>query len=140
MSQLPYSKDYLPIDRYRHQGEDASAYRENRDELANLAVERAKGPVAVEHVDVIEGDVKSGYHGVCDAQVYQEVVGDGAHPPVRQHNPYHYQIAAGRHDDHTSEQKRPDHLTPPRQHELIPPQLQICVVGAVVIGIIVEPQ
>lgn len=59
---------------------------------------------------------------------------------MRQHDPYHYQIAASRHYDHAGEQERPDHLPPPRQHKLIT-RLQIRVVGAVVIvGVILVPQ
>lgn len=128
----------LPVDGYGHQSEDAGAYRENRDELGDLAVERSERPVAVEHVGVIEGDIQGRHHGVRDAEVHQEVVGDSAHPPVSQHDPYHYQIAASRHRDHAGEQERPDHLPPPRKHELIP-RFQIGVVSAVVIGIIVIP-
>jgi len=95
--------------------------------------------VAVEHVGVIEGDVQSGHHGVRDAEIHQKVVGDGAHPPVRQHDPYHYEIAASSHGDHAGEQEGPDHLPPPWQHELIS-QLQIrVIVRAVVVGVVVGP-
>jgi len=145
LSELYYSKKRekkkrdSPIEGYRHQSEDASAYRENRNKLRDLAVERSKRPVAVEHVGVIEGDVQSWHHGVRDAEVHQEVVGNGAHSPVRQHDPYHYQIAAGRHGDHAGEQERPDHLPPPRKHELIP-RRQSRIVGVVVIGVIIVPQ
>jgi len=65
LSRLYYSKKRekkkrdSPIKGYRHQSEDASAYRENRDKLRNLAVERSKRPVTVEHVGVVEGDVQS---------------------------------------------------------------------------------
>jgi len=46
--------------------------------------------MAVEHIGIVEGDIQGGYHGVCDTEIHQEVIGDGAHPPVRQHDPYHY--------------------------------------------------
>lgn len=131
-------KKNLPIDRYRHQSEDASAYREDRDELGNFAVERAERPVTVEHVSVVEDDVQGGDHGVRDAEVHQEIIGDGAHSSVRQHDPYHYQIAAGRHGDHASEQKRPNHLSPPWQHKLIS-RLETRIVAVVVIAVIVVP-
>lgn len=110
---------YLPIDRYRHQSEDTGANREDRDELTDLAVEHAKWPMTVQHVGVIEGDIQSGHHRVRDAEIYQEIVGDGAHPSMRQHDPYHYQIATGRYYNHANEQERPDHLPPPWQHKLI---------------------
>lgn len=74
---------YLPIDRYRHQSEDTGANREDRDELTDLAVEHAEWPMAVQHVGVVEGDIQSGHHRVRDAEIYQEIVGDGAHPSMR---------------------------------------------------------
>lgn len=95
--------------------------------------------MAVEHVGIVEGDVQGRHHGVRDTEVHQEIVGDGAHPSVRQHDPYYDQIAASRHGDHAGEQQRPDHLPPPREHELIP-RRQNRVVGAVVICVIVVPQ
>jgi hypothetical protein len=75
--------------------------------------------VAVEHVGVIEYDVERRDHGVGDAQVHEEVVGDGAHALVREHDPDNDEVAAGRHGDHPREQNRPDDLPPPGQDELV---------------------
>lgn len=129
----------LPVNGYRHQGEDAGANGENRDELADLAVERAERPMAVKHVDIIEGDVQGGHHGIRDAEVHEEVISNSAHPLMRQHDPYDDQVAAGRHGDHNREQKCPDYLPPPRQYEFIP-QLQVHEVSVVIVGVIVEKE
>lgn len=74
---------HSPVESDGHQREHTGADAEHRDELGDLAVECSERPVAVQHVDEVEGDVERGHHGVCDGQVDEEVVGDGAHALVR---------------------------------------------------------
>ena len=68
-----------PVYRDSDQREDGRRDAEDAHELDDLAVGRAEGPVAVEEVDEVEGDVHQGHHAVRDGQVHQEEVGDGAH-------------------------------------------------------------
>ena len=114
-----YQSGLSPVNRYRHEGEDARAYGDHRYELADLAVEVAEGPMAVEHVGVVEYDVERGDHRVGDAEIDEEVVGDGAHALVRQHYPDDDEVAPGGDDNHAREEHRPDDLPPPRQDELV---------------------
>lgn len=110
---------HAPVDGNGHQGEHAGAYGQHGYELADLAVGRAEGPVAGEHVAEVYGHVERGHHGVRYGQVDQEVVGHVPHPLVGHHDPYDDQVAARGHHDHGHEQHGPRQLVPPRQLELV---------------------
>lgn len=110
---------HSPVQSDGHQREDTGADAEHRDELGDLAVEGSERPVAVQHVDEVEGDVERGHHGVRDGQVDEEVVGDSPHALVRKDYPDDYQIAAGRHHHHPRVQEHPQQLLPDRQDELV---------------------
>lgn len=119
-----------PIQRDGHQREDTGADAEYRHELADLAVQRTEGPVTVQHVDEVEGDVESGDHGVRDGQVHQEVVGDGPHTLVRKDDPDDDQVPSGGHHHHPRVQERPQELLPDRQDVLVE-LVVVILVGAV---------
>ena len=36
----------------------------------------------MQHVDEVEHAVEDGHEQVCDAEIHQEIIGDGAHAPV----------------------------------------------------------
>jgi len=96
---------HSPVDGDGHEREDGGADGQHRDELADLAVQGSEGPVAVQHVRVVEGDVQGGDHSVRDGQVHQEVIGNCAHPLVGQNYPDDDEVAARGHHDHASEQQ-----------------------------------
>jgi len=106
------SERNLPIDGDGHEGKYRSADRKYSDELADLAVQSAERPVTVQHVRVVKGDIQGRHHGVRNGQVHEKVVGHGPHPLVGQHNPYNDQISTRCHNNHTSEQQSPQHLSP----------------------------
>lgn len=110
---------HSPVQSDGHQREDTGADAEHRDKLGDLAVESAEGPVTVEHVDEVEGDVERGDHGVRDGQVDEEVVRHGSHPFVREDDPDNDQVSAGRHHHHPRVQEHPQQLLPDRQDELV---------------------
>jgi hypothetical protein len=78
---------YVPINRYRHEGEHTGRDGADGNEVSELAINLAKRPVAVQHVDEVEESVEDGDHEVSDGQVDKEVIRDGAHPVVRQDDP-----------------------------------------------------
>ena len=59
-----------PISGNGDEGEDAATHGDDGDEGADLAVDVAEGPVAVQHVDEVEGHVQGRDHRVGDAQVH----------------------------------------------------------------------
>lgn len=110
---------YEPVDGDGNEGEYARANRDHGYELVDLAVELAEGPVTVEHVYVVEDDVQGGHHGVGDAEVDQEVIGNGAHALVLEDDPDDDDVTGGGDYDHVGEQDRPEDLTPQGQDELV---------------------
>lgn len=126
----------LPFDGNGHQSEDASANGDDGDKLRDFTVNPAKGPIVGDHTDEIKDDVERGNHGISDRQInlsyvhglklvtddscdfafktdYQEVVRNGAHSPVSEHDPNDNQIATSANDDHDSKEHRPENNPPP---------------------------
>ena len=62
-------KNDIPVSRDCHKSEYTSTHWDDRNEWAYFAVDISEGPVAVEHVHKVEGDVEGGHHGVRNAQV-----------------------------------------------------------------------
>ena len=91
----PISLLRSPVDGDGYQREDWGRDAEHADELDDLAVGGAEGPVAVQEVDEVEGDVHQRHHAVGHGQVHQEEVGDGAHLTERREE----QIEITRDDD-----------------------------------------
>lgn len=108
---------YSPIVGDRHQREHRRRYAHRCHERRNLAVQIPKRPVIVYHVDKVENHVQRRHHCVGNRQIDDEVVGNRAHPLVRQHDPDDDQIAAGGHDHHDGKQHRPGGFAPQRQTE-----------------------
>jgi len=99
----------VPVDGDGDEGEYAGGHRAGRDELRELAVEPAERPVAVQHEDEVEHGVEDRDQGVGDGQVDEEVVGDGAHALVPEHDPDDDEIPAGgdrHHDDERQDERR----------------------------------
>ncbi len=107
----------LPFETHAHQSENASTCWHNGHEVVEDAVVGAEEPVVVEVEREREADVEEGNGRVGDGQVEQEVVGDGAHPTVSEHQPDHHQIATDRHHDDDAERDDVDQLRPPPLHE-----------------------
>ena len=108
-----------PFDGDGHEGENAAADGEDADEVGELAVGVAVGPVIEQHVGEVEDDVESGHHRIGDGKVHQEIVGDGAHPAVGQHDPDDHQIAHRGNDDDARVEDHPQQLAPQRQAEQV---------------------
>ena len=97
-----------PVDSDGDEREDASGHRAGRDELRELAVDAAERPVVVQQEDEIEHGVEDGDERVGDGQVHQEVVGDGSHALVAEHDPDDDEVSAGgdRHHRHKNRDER----------------------------------
>lgn len=103
----------LPVKGDGHEGENTGANGENSDKLADLAVKITKGPVTVQHVSEIEGNVEGRYHGIGDAEIHQKVIRHCSHSFVSQNDPYDNEIATGSYGNHEAKRDCPNHLTPP---------------------------
>ena len=61
---------YWPICGNSHQCKDGSTYWDDGDETAYFAIDISKGPVSIQHVDVIKGHIQRRHHGISNAQVH----------------------------------------------------------------------
>jgi len=99
-----------PVDSNSHKREDACRDCTWSNELSKAAVSAAERPVVVDHVDEVKERVEDGDERVCDGQIHQEVVDNGAHALVCHHDPDDDSISAGGNDDDEDERDDVDKL------------------------------
>lgn len=72
----------IPVYRNSNESEDGRSNSDVGHEVVDGAIERAKGPVRVEHEDEVEDAVEQCHHQVRHTEVHEEVVGYSPHPTV----------------------------------------------------------
>jgi len=95
-----------PVDSNCHEREDTGRDCTRGNELSKATVSATEWPVVVDHIDEVKQRIEDGDKGVCNSEVHEEVVDDGTHALVCDHDPDDNGVSAGSDDDY--EDKRDD--------------------------------